>query len=135
MSYMFLMFTGSVFTSGSYLKSKALRHALPGAFHCLNETFLQLQEVLEAFFTCLLIRYGQIVGRVLDQERAVEVPLDGMSADLLLTFREEHFDAFPCNMVILAGLIGPGLDLQDGYTKEFCFPFQDGDEGSRGPVI
>ena len=121
--------------SSSYLKSKALRHTLPGAFHCLDETFLQLQEVLEAFLTCLLVRHSQTVGRVLDQERAVEVSLDGMSADLLLTFREERFDTFPCNMVILAGLIGPGLDLQDGYTKESCLPFQDGDEGSRGPVI
>ena len=58
-----------------------------------------------------------------------------MSVDLLLTFREECFDAFPCNMVILAGLIGPGLDLHDGYAKESCLPFQDGDEGSRCPVI
>ena len=86
MSYMFLMFTGSVFTSGSYLKSKALRHALPGAFHCLDETFLQLQEILEAFLTCLPVRRGQIVRRVLDQERAVEISLDGMSVNLLFTF-------------------------------------------------
>ena len=132
---MFLMFTGSVFTSGSYLKSKALRHALPGAFHCLEETFLQLQEILEAFLTCLLVWHSQTVGRVLDQERAVEISLDGMSADLLLTFREERFDAFPCNMVILAGLIGPGLDLHDGYAKESRLPFQNSDKGSRCPVI
>ena len=64
--------------SSSYLKSKALRHTLPGAFHCMDEMSLQLQEILEAFLTCLLVRRGQIVGRVLDQERAVEVPLDGM---------------------------------------------------------
>ena len=101
----------------------------------MDEMSLQLQEVLEAFLTCLPVRRGQIVRRVLDQERAVEISLDGMSVNLLLAFREERFDAFPCYVVILAGLIGPGLDLQDGYTKEFCFPFQDGDEGSRGPVI
>lgn len=96
---------------------------------------LQLQEVLEAFLTYLLVWYSQIVRRVLDQERAVEVSLDGMSVNLLLAFREERFDAFPCYVVILAGLIGPGLDLHDGYPKESCLPFQDGDEGSRGPVI
>ena len=96
---------------------------------------LQLQEILEAFLTCLLVRRGQIVRRVLDQERTVEVPLDGMPVDLLLTFREERFDTFLCHVVVLAGLIGPGLDLHDDYSEESCLPFQDGDEGSRGPVI
>lgn len=115
-----------MFTSSPYSKPKALRH---------NKTFLQLQEVLEAFLTCLLVRHSQTVGRILDQERAVEVSLDGTSVDLLLTFREERFDAFPCNMVILAGLIGPGLDLRNGYSEESSLPFQDGDKGSRCPVI
>ena len=72
--------------SSSYLKSKALRHTLPGAFHCMDEMSLQLQEILKTFLTCLLVRRGQIVGRVLDQERTVEVPLDGMSVNLLFTF-------------------------------------------------
>ena len=94
-----------------------------------------MQECPEAFLACLLVWYSQTAGRVLDQERAVEISLDGMSVNLLLAFREERFDAFPCYVVILAGLIGPGLDLHDGYPKESCLPFQDGDEGSRGPVI
>ena len=111
-----------MFISSQYFKSKALRH---------NKTFLQLQEVLEAFLACPLVRHSQIVGRVLDQERAVEVSLDGTSVDLLLPFREERFTTFPCYVVILAGLIGPGLDFHDGYTKESCLPFQDRDEGSR----
>ena len=52
----------------------------------MDEMSLQLQEVLKTFLTCLPVRRGQIVRRVLDQERAVEISLDGMSVNLLFTF-------------------------------------------------
>ncbi len=55
------------------------------------ETFLQLQKCPEAFLACLLVWYSQTAGRILDQERAVEISLDGMSVNLLRKLFDAQF--------------------------------------------
>ena len=50
-----------------------------------------MQECPEAFLACLLVWYSQTAGRILDQERAVEISLDGMSVNLLRKLFDAQF--------------------------------------------
>lgn len=50
-----------------------------------------MQECPEAFLACLPVWYSQTAGRVLDQERAVEISLDGMSVNLLRKLFDAHW--------------------------------------------